>query len=1022
MARDAKRPLGWRTWRARAQVAHGHEAWDEKCWRTAAKAKGSLQRGTVFCAHVEDPLAWQRTGLYKYLVVAWDHRRDVYEAWEASGLHTRFFSEDEVSAGVALLEDVRQNEDMRSWWTDDDLPPLPPLEFCGGSVGSARWRSGPGRDTVFPPRVSGYKPYGTLELAGPLLFYLHSRRLKDEGFQNVVDIGAGHGRTAAWLTNAWGFQVRAFDVILPESPEFNVEIFDGRQLPLESKSVDCALFSFVLHHCRHFELQRALLQEAARVSRSWIAVCEDTPEEPIHWKGTRGHDHLGQFNSATDWMKMFNKIGLKLLRRGQLWQGPRKGPSPYFCARSFFILEVPADLCPLPATGPVGLSGCGCLPARGATPQQRELTDDERQGLLKAAMEDDPVGAEIIGDIRDRWLSCAQDGSETIFSTFSQLKLPSRVQRNLQLQGISRPSPVQRAAIPAALTGQDLVGVAATGSGKTLAYLLPLLLRILSAGTPTGAFGLVLLPTRELALQVAACAEALIGPGEQDGLGQTCSDGGGVDFEKQAGEELSRISIVSIWGGAPRWEQQHQLQHGRKWPECQLPGHAWVIAATPGRLLDLVCSEMDEGRHPLQSVRVLVLDEGDRMLEEGLGDQLDAVARRAAPLRQTLFFSATWCEDKVGKQAACFCRQIPVILRIGSGESAEDSLRQSALANRNIRQIVEVFDAEESEEEREERKLSRLLELLRLELVTSDKVDKGPDSESLQKALVFCTTKKFADGLVAKLSASGCPAVAVHGNKTQTERLQNLAAFASATLQAPRILVATDVLGRGIDLPNVTHVFVYDMPGCIEDYVHRIGRTARGLDGQGKSITFFEFTPCVPKLAEELAHHLADTAQHIPVELKRIVEEVASGSRAPGKKPRTSQGETNDQQTASFRADLATPEELGDWNAGGYRSWMIEMNALSARESKDTGWLVFGSAGVLHTDRGPGCWKLEEEHMLVNFGTLELRLTLRKTWNGRRHCNFLVEDNNLMAGVFSLSGWVQKTKNYKFQEPNRSAD
>ncbi|CAE7521226.1 DBP2 [Symbiodinium natans] len=1002
-----------------------------------------FQRGTVFCAYVKDPLAWQRTGLYKYLVFAWDRRQQKYEGWEASGLHTRFFTQEEVSAGVKLLNDAGRREELLTSWTDDELPSLPPLESCGGSTGTRLPRlDSRDRDSVFTPRLTGYKPYGTLEHLGGKKSPLsrakgapYARKVTAKATE-AADVPPGrghrrgaraHGRVADSGLGLRGLlpglscqpldpyaQATALDVVQPANPEFDVGLFDGRTLPLPDKSMDCALFSFVLHHCRHFELQRALLMEAARVSRSWVVICEDTPEETIHWKGTRGHDHLGQFHPASEWRKMFSKIGFNLLHQGPIWEGPRKGPSPYFCKRCYFILQVPAGLCPQPSPGLVGLSGCCALPTRGeAGAAHSSLSDDERRGLLEAALEQDPAGAEIIGNIKERWFKSTgplsneehEDVPQEEFCAFSQMSLPRRLEQNLQLQGILKPSPIQRAAIPVALTGQDLVGIAATGSGKTLAYLLPLLLRALSAGLPEGAFGLVLLPTRELALQVAACADALLGSSQDKDAAQT------LDVESHD-EALSRVSVVSIWGGAPRWEQQHQLQHGRKWPHRQLPGHAWVIAATPGRLLDLICSEVDEGRRPLHGVRVLVLDEGDRMLEEGLGDQLDAVARHTALLRQTLFFSATWCEGKVGLQASCLCRQSPVMVQVGSGDSS-DQLTTS-LANRNILQMVEVFDQEESEEERETRKLSRLLELLRLELQV------GGDSEEkerpLFKALVFCMTKKFADCLVEKLNEASCEAVAIHGNKTQDERLFNLDLFANSKPSGPRILVATDVLGRGIDLPNVTHVFVFDMPGCIEDYIHRIGRTARGLDGQGKAITFFEFAPCVPQLAKELMVHLDECAQEIPAELQQIAEDVSSGRRLQSKKQRTrEQGNAHGDQQSTSPADLATPEELGEWNAGGYRSWMFEnANLNNGKASQDSGWLVFKKAGVLHTDRGSGSWQLEEEQMLVRFGAFVLRLTLHKKWNGKKHLNFCTED--LEASGKSLSGWVQKSKSYKFHD------
>ncbi|CAJ1451628.1 unnamed protein product [Effrenium voratum] len=462
----------------------------------------TVQPGTEFYAYVEDPLdAWQRTGWYQYTVAGWDKAKRLYEAWEASGLHTGLFNEKTVLAGVKRLEKgaIKGEERVVARWGRGEL--------CAAPVDLRRWpcKAEPRRrGEVFPPCVSGYKPYGTLEMAGPMLFHLHSRLRRSRDFRKILDVGAGTGRMAKWLT-LWGFEVTALDVMQPEHPEFdNIQTFDGREFPLNDKSVDCSIFSFVLHHCRHFELQQALLKEAARVTKHWIAICEDTPEETLHWKATRGHDGKGTFNSASEWLRLFHKLGLQVLRRGPIWTGPRHGPSPYFCARAFFILEVPSDLCPQPVCRGTCANAAPALPPRGAGAaeacaalQAQAKTHAQREGP-------DPESVAILRDIKAEWMDTDAD-----FTAFSQLRLPQLFEQSLARQGFGAPSPIQRRAVPLALQGRDLVGVAATGSGKTLAFLLPMLLRSLSCQLPAGPFGLVLLPTRELALQVKSCVDAL---------------------------------------------------------------------------------------------------------------------------------------------------------------------------------------------------------------------------------------------------------------------------------------------------------------------------------------------------------------------------------------------------------------------------------------------------------------------------------------------------------------------------------
>lgn len=1015
--------------------------------------------------HVEDPLDWHRTGLYQYVVVGWDAEAGLYEAWEASGLHTRRLGEAEVLAMIAAQGQGGTpggSAPARSvaWWDAGELLALPDLEAHSGQVRSET------RDAVFPPRLAGWKPYGTLEMVGPMFFQLDAQhRRAPERFQTVCDVGAGTGRMSAWLNQAWGFEVTAFDIALPEWPEYSVQQFDGRRLPLADKSVDVVLLAFVLHHCRHFESQRVLLLEAARVARTWILVAEDTPADDRDKRQTRFHDRLGEFHSSAAWRATFRRLQLHLALEGPIWKGPKHGPSPYPCTRCYFVLEVPTWLCPAPAAnGQPGLSArcCGLQACRASLAGEGGAILPEDLAPVELDEQDVAAAAVALADLRGTWLVArAEDAlapdaptqAEAVditarsaeghgssaklvqgrpcdpLTSFAELRLPEPLQVAIQAQGFATPTPIQSAAVPAALAGADLVGIAATGSGKTLAYLLPSLLRLLSVGAAAEPFILVLVPTRELALQVAACAELLLpglplAGGRSAGAAEAQAGGaGGAGGLTEGAGGGFVAAVAAVWGGGPRWEQRRRLRSG-----------ASLLVATPGRLLDLACEEEEEGRMLLSTVRVLVLDEGDRMLEEGLGDQLEALSCRTAPARQTLFFSATWPEQ-AGALARRFCRSTPILVRVGSLTTAG-----SMSMNAKIVQRVEVFDRHgEEEEERESRKRIRLLELLKMVLgpAREEEPNAGTDATIAvgaggagvhSKALVFCMTKKFADALVEHLIEAGWPAAAVHGNKSQKERLWNLDAFATG---ATCVLVATDVLGRGLDIPRVTHVFVYDFPSSVEEYLHRIGRTARGVDGHGEAVAFFEFVPSLPNLAGELICHLKAAGQVVPDELQLLAAEVASGARSRRNVWEEPSGKSKEEVVlaegaagapaaeagSGLRAwlPLARPEELGEaWHAGGQRSWMFCEGHLANEAS---GWLVFCSEGKLQTSQGEGAWSLTEAgHLIVEFGARRHELSLHQKWEGRHRENFSSVSGAPVGVPPALTGWVTRSKTYKYRE------
>jgi len=345
----------------------------------------------------------------------------------------------------------------------------------------------------------------------------------------------------------------------------------------------------------------------------------------------------------------------------------------------------------------------------------------------------------------------------TVQSSFSSLGLSDAILRDIARAGFSEPMPIQAQAIPPGLAGRDVIGCAQTGTGKTAAFVIPMIERL--AGTPKGhPRGLILAPTRELAIQIQQAI---------DKLGHT-----------------RRVYATTIVGGA---DMNAQVRGLRQRPD--------IIVATPGRLLD----HMWNGTINLQHMKILVLDEADRMLDMGFAPQINQILEALPEERQTLLFSATIPTDVADLARASV--KDPVRVMIGrpatAAERAEQALHHTT----------------------REDKTKLLLSLL----------DADRDS-----VLVFTRTKHGADRLGRALGNAGHKVATIHGDRSLSQRRNALEGFRRGTF---RVLVATDIAARGIDVANIGHVVNYDLPNTPEDYIHRIGRTAR-VKASGRATSF----------------------------------------------------------------------------------------------------------------------------------------------------------------------------------------
>lgn len=340
---------------------------------------------------------------------------------------------------------------------------------------------------------------------------------------------------------------------------------------------------------------------------------------------------------------------------------------------------------------------------------------------------------------------------------FSEFPLTALLKSNLERAHFITPTPIQMKAIGPALQGRDILGNAQTGTGKTLAFLLPIL-ECLIHTQKKGVEALILSPTRELAMQTLNTLK---------------------DIGKNTG-----IPAALVVGGLSEGRQIDSIRHGAR-----------IVIATPGRLDDFVKRRLVN----LQSVKILVLDEADRMVDMGFLPQMRSIMNGVPSKRQTMCFSATL--DKTVAHLVHEYLKNPLHIVIGSILKPADSV---AL------RIYEVI---------REQKLPLLMHLLQIETGTF---------------LVFTRTKYGADKLFKKLAQRGIDVGVLHGGKSQSQRTRALEEFKKGT---HRVLVATDIAARGIHVKGIAHVINYDMPQAAEDFIHRVGRTGR-VEDEGIATTF----------------------------------------------------------------------------------------------------------------------------------------------------------------------------------------
>ncbi len=376
-------------------------------------------------------------------------------------------------------------------------------------------------------------------------------------------------------------------------------------------------------------------------------------------------------------------------------------------------------------------------------------------------------------------------------ATFADLGVSKVVVDELAERGIEQPFAVQEMVIPDVLAGHDVLAQSPTGSGKTLAFGVPLVERLKDSDARPSA--LVLAPTRELALQIVEDLRPLA--------------------------HARALSIAAVYGGAGIVKQ------------ARLAARAHIIVATPGRLLDLI----ERGDVSLGRIRMLVLDEADRMLDMGFRPVVDRIVKMTAAERQTMLFSAT-LEGEVGRIAKAYTSNPR------RHEHAHSAERKGDVEHRFV---TVTHDG----------KVARLVSEL------------GEAERGL--TLVFVRTKRGADRLVKRLASSSVRAVAMHGDKSQGQRERALANFEAGVVDT---LVATDVAARGIDVAGITHVINYDIPATREDYVHRIGRTARaGASGVGVTL-----------VAHDQASELAGMVRELGLDRELGLAGISHGDRSSG--------------------------------------------------------------------------------------------------------------------------------------------